>query len=105
MRNTEIVDVRKAAGLLTASVDTVMIGRKWITTKGVVVRWIAAAFAGDAPDRAVYAGDKAALRRTLQVIAGTAADRGKVANRVDNALSGIYFPRRMGHWRDEKVDP
>ena len=51
-RNTEILDVHKAAALLTVSADTVYdmfksgelparkVGRKWITTKGALMRWI-----------------------------------------------------------------
>jgi excisionase family DNA binding protein len=78
VRNPEILDVHKAAGLLTVSVDTVYdlfksgelparkVGRKWITTKAVVTRWIEGSVANEAADRAIDAGDKAGLTRMLQ---------------------------------------
>jgi excisionase family DNA binding protein len=78
VRNAEILDVHKAAGLLTVSVDTVYdlfksgelparkVGRKWITTKAVVMRWIEGSVAYEAADRAIDAGDKAALTKMLQ---------------------------------------
>jgi excisionase family DNA binding protein len=78
VRSAEILDVHKAAGLLTVSVDTVYdlfksgelparkVGRKWITTKAVVMRWIEGTVANEAADRALDGGDKAALTRMLQ---------------------------------------
>ena len=77
-RNAEILDVHKAAELLTVSADTVYdllksgelpgrkVGRKWITTKAAVIRWIEGSVAGDATERAANVGDKATLTRMLQ---------------------------------------
>ncbi len=64
--------------MLTVSVDTVYdlfksgelparkVGRKWITTKAVVMRWIEGTVANEAADRAIDASDKAALTRMLK---------------------------------------
>jgi excisionase family DNA binding protein len=78
VRNSEILDVHKVAALLTVSVDTVYellksgqlpgrkVGRKWITTKGAVMRWLEGSLPGEAAHRAIRAGDKAALVKALQ---------------------------------------
>jgi excisionase family DNA binding protein len=77
-RNPDILDVAKAASLLTVSTDTVYdlfksgelpgrkVGRKWITTRGAVMRWIEGSFASDAAERAITAGDRAALVKALR---------------------------------------
>jgi excisionase family DNA binding protein len=77
-RNTEILDVHKAAALLTVSTDTVYdmfksgelparkVGRKWITTRAALTRWIEGSVVSEAAERALYAGDKAALTKMLQ---------------------------------------
>ena len=56
--------MHKVAALLTVSADTVYellksgqlpdrkVGRKWITTKGVVMRWVEGSLAGEAAERA-----------------------------------------------------
>jgi len=78
VRNSEILDVHKVAALLTVSVDTVYellksgelpgqkVGRKWITTKSAVMRWLEGSSAGEAAQRAIQAGDKVALAKALQ---------------------------------------
>ncbi len=82
VRNPDILDVRAAAQLLTVSVDVVYdlfksgelpgrkVGRKWITTRAALLRWIEGSFAADAAERAMKAGDKEAL--------GAALKRGRV---------------------------
>jgi excisionase family DNA binding protein len=66
-----------AADLLTVSPDTVYalfkngelpgrkVGRKWITTKSAVLRWVEDSFAPDAVSRAMAQGDQEALTRLL----------------------------------------
>ena len=78
LRNPDILDVEKAAALLTVSTDTVYdlfksgelpgrkVGRKWITTRGAVMRWIEGSFAADAAQRAIAGGDTAALVKALK---------------------------------------
>ena len=77
-RNPDILDVNKAAALLTVSADTVYdlfksgelpgrkVGRKWITTRAALMRWIEGSFAADAAERAAAAGDTAALVKALK---------------------------------------
>src|ERR1700730_4444505 len=81
-RPTEVLDVQGAAGLLTVSADTVYdlfakgelpgrkVGRKWITTKAAVLRWIENTSGDDSLARAVERGDMGALTRAM--------DQGKV---------------------------
>jgi excisionase family DNA binding protein len=69
----EILDVAMAAQFLTVSTDTVYglfqrgelpgrkVGRKWLTTKAAVLRWIENSASGDALARAVERGDRDAL--------------------------------------------
>jgi len=78
LRKAEILDVHKAAELLTVSTDTVYdmfksgelparkVGRKWITTRAVLIRWIEGSVTNDAAGRALHSGDKAALTKMLQ---------------------------------------
>jgi excisionase family DNA binding protein len=73
----EVLDVRGAAALLTVSPDTVYelfqkgelpgrkVGRKWITTKTAVLRWIENTSTDDALARAVERGDRDALTKAL----------------------------------------
>jgi excisionase family DNA binding protein len=77
-RNPDILDVEKAAALLTVSTDTVYhlfksgelpgrkVGRRWITTRGAVMRWIEGSCAADAAQRAIAGGDTAALVKALK---------------------------------------
>lgn len=78
LRNPDILDVEKAAALLTVSTDTVYdlfksgelpgrkVGRKWITTRGALMRWIEGSFAADAAERAMAAGNSAGLAKALK---------------------------------------
>jgi excisionase family DNA binding protein len=73
----EILDVAMAAQFLTVSTDTVYslfqsgelpgrkVGRKWLTTKAAVLRWIENSAAGDALARAVERGDRDALAEAI----------------------------------------
>ena len=77
-RSSEILDVRMAAELLTVSPDTVYelfkngelpgrkVGRKWITTKAAVLRWVEQSFAPDTVSRAIEQGDREALAAALR---------------------------------------
>jgi excisionase family DNA binding protein len=76
-RTPEVLDVHMAAELLTVSRDTVYelfqsgelpgrkVGRKWITTKAAVLRWIESAATGDTFTRRIEAGDREALAEAL----------------------------------------
>ena len=76
-RSPDILDVHGAAALLTVSADTVYdlfakgelpgrkVGRKWITTKAAVMRWIEASSTNDALARAIDGGDMDALTRAM----------------------------------------
>jgi excisionase family DNA binding protein len=72
-----VLDVHGAAALLTVSADTVYdllakgelpgrkVGRKWITTKAAVLRWIEASATNDSVGRAIEGGDAAALVKAM----------------------------------------
>jgi excisionase family DNA binding protein len=76
-RSPEILDVQGAAALLTVSADTVYdlfakgelpgrkVGRKWITTKAAVLRWIENTSSTDTLARAIDSGDTDALKRAM----------------------------------------
>jgi len=76
-RAAEVLDVHGAAALLTVSVDTVYalfakgelpgrrVGRKWITTRSAVLRWIENGIAQDATARAIESGDAEALKQAI----------------------------------------
>jgi len=76
-RIPEVLDVRGAAALLTVSTDTVYdlfstgqlpgrkVGRKWITTKAAVLRWIESSSADDSLARAIERGDREAITEAL----------------------------------------
>jgi excisionase family DNA binding protein len=76
-RSPEVLDVQGAAALLTVSADTVYdlfakgelpgrkVGRKWITTKAAVLRWIEASSTDDALTRAIEGGDLDALIKAM----------------------------------------
>ena len=86
-RNPDILDVRAAAQLLTVSADTVYdlfksgelpgrkVGRKWITTRAALLRWVEGSFAADAVERAIETGNKEALTKALK--AGKVRARGQ----------------------------
>ncbi len=73
----EVLDVRMTAALLTVSSDTVYdlfasgelpgrkVGRKWITTKAAVLRWIESSSADDTLVRAIKRGSGQALSDAL----------------------------------------
>ena len=77
-RVPEILDVPTAAAFLTVSRDTVYhlfqsgqlpgrkVGRKWVTTKAAVVRWIEHSSANDSLARAVERGDRHALTNAIK---------------------------------------
>ncbi len=72
-RTSEVLDVPMTAELLTVSTDTVYdlfksgelpgrkVGRKWITTRSAVLRWIESSSEQDTLTRALQRGDKQAL--------------------------------------------
>jgi len=76
-RSPEVLDVQEAAALLTVSADTVYdlfakgelpvrrVGRKWITTKSAVLRWIENTPTDDTLARAIQGGDMNALSRAM----------------------------------------
>jgi excisionase family DNA binding protein len=76
-RAPDVLDVHGAAALLTVSADTVYdlfakgelpgrkVGRKWITTKAAVLRWIEASSTDDALARAIEGGDMDALKNAM----------------------------------------
>lgn len=76
-RVPEILDVPTAAAFLTVSRDTVYhlfqsgqlpgrkVGRKWVTTKAAVVRWIEHSSANDSLARALEHGDRRALANAI----------------------------------------
>lgn len=77
LRNPEVLDVRMAAEVLTVSPDTVYdllkrgelpgrkVGRKWLTTRSAVLRWIEGSAREDALARAIERGDRSALVQAM----------------------------------------
>jgi excisionase family DNA binding protein len=73
----EILDVGMTARFLTVSADTVYslfqkgdfpgrkVGRKWITTKSAVLRWVESSATGDTLAWAVERGDSEALAEAI----------------------------------------
>lgn len=76
-RSPDVLDVHGAAALLTVSADTVYdlfakgelpgrkVGRKWITTKAAVLRWIEASGTNDTLGRAIENGNPEALKNAI----------------------------------------
>ena len=76
-KGSEILDVHMTAELLTVSADTVYdlfkigdlpaqkVGRKWLTTRNAVLRWIEHSSEQDALARAIEQGDANALAAAL----------------------------------------
>ena len=74
MRKPDILDVHGIAALLTVSTDTVYellqsgelpgrkVGRKWLTTRNAVMRWVEQSMAAETAHRSARAGHTAALR-------------------------------------------
>lgn len=85
--DSAVLDVHGIAALLTVSADTVYdllasgelpgrkVGRKWISTRAAVLRWIEKTSGTDSEARAIKGGDKDALVRALNK--GTARIRAK----------------------------
>jgi len=73
----DILDVAMAAAFLTVSRDTVYrlfqsgqlpgrkVGRKWVTTKAAVIRWLELSSTHDTLARAVENGDREALTKAI----------------------------------------
>jgi excisionase family DNA binding protein len=73
-RKPDILDVHGIAALLTVSTDTVYellasgqlpgrkVGRKWLTTRNAVMRWVEQSMAAETAHRSARAGHNAALR-------------------------------------------
>jgi excisionase family DNA binding protein len=76
-RFPDVLDVEMTAKFLTVSTDTVYslfqegelpgrkVGRKWVTTKAAVLRWIETSSADDTLTRAAERGDQATLIKAL----------------------------------------
>jgi excisionase family DNA binding protein len=72
-----VLDVGETAKLLLVSTDTVYdlfkrgelpgrkVGRKWLTTRNAVLRWIESASEHDTLARAIEGGDRTALAKAL----------------------------------------
>jgi excisionase family DNA binding protein len=77
VRSPDVLDVEAAAALLTVSSDTVYqlfrkgelpgrkVGRKWITTKSAVLRWIENTSEGDTLARSIEGGNTNALTKAM----------------------------------------
>src|SRR5271170_3088919 len=76
-RSPDVLDVQGAAALLTVSADTVYdlfakgelpgrkVGRKWLTTKAAVLRWIENTATDDTLARRIEGGDADALKNAM----------------------------------------
>jgi excisionase family DNA binding protein len=76
-RSPDVLDVHATAALLTVSADTVYdlfakgelpgrkVGRKWLTTRAAVMRWIENTSTDDSLARAIEGGDRNALTRAM----------------------------------------
>src|SRR5271155_1775108 len=76
-RAPDVLDVHGAAALLTVSADTVYdlfakgelpgrkVGRKWLTTKAAVLRWIENTATEDTLARRIEDGDTEALKKAI----------------------------------------
>src|SRR5690242_7026470 len=76
-RSPHVLDVHGAAALLTVSADTVYdlfakgelpgrkVGRKWLTTKSAVLRWIEASSNDETTARAIEYGDVSSLTKAM----------------------------------------
>ena len=77
-RTSEVLDVRMAAELLTVSPDTVYdlfkrgelpgrkVGRKWLTTRNAVLRWIESSSENNTLARAIERGDRHVITTALK---------------------------------------
>jgi excisionase family DNA binding protein len=76
-RAAEILDVQGVAGVLKVSADTVYdlfasgdlpgrkVGRKWMTTRAAVLRWVETSSNGNTVARAIERGDSVALKDAI----------------------------------------
>ena len=77
-RTSEVLNVRMAAELLTVSADTVYdlfksgelpgrkVGRKWLTTRNALLRWIESSSENNTLARAIERGDRHAITTALK---------------------------------------
>jgi excisionase family DNA binding protein len=77
-RTSEVLDVRMAAELLTVSPDTVYdlfkrgelpgrkVGRRWLTTRNAVLRWIENSSENNTLARAIERGDRQVITTALK---------------------------------------
>jgi excisionase family DNA binding protein len=77
-RTSEVLDVRMAAELLTVSPDTVYdlfkrgelpgrkVGRKWLTTRNAVLRWIEISSENNSLAKAIECGDRHVITTALK---------------------------------------
>jgi excisionase family DNA binding protein len=77
-RTSEVLDVKMAAELLTVSADTVYdlfkrgelpgrkVGRKWLTTRNALLRWIESSSENNTFARAIERGDRHAITTALK---------------------------------------
>lgn len=87
-RFPEVLDVSTTAQMLMVSVDTVYdlfasgtlparkVGRKWITTKAAVLRWIESTSTDDSLARAIKRGDRDVLADALNTGAARIKPKG-----------------------------
>jgi len=73
----DVLDVHATAALLTVSADTIYdlfasgelparkVGKKWLTTKSAVLRWIERSSGDESLNRAIQGGDTAALIKAM----------------------------------------
>lgn len=88
-RSPDVLDVHGTAELLTVSADTVYdlfasgelpgrkVGRKWLTTRAAVLRWIEASAASDTLGRNLEAGDITPDALAKAINSGKVRVRGK----------------------------
>ena len=78
IRTSEVLDVKMAAELLTVSADTVYdlfksgelpgrkVGRKWLTTRNALLRWIENSSENNTLARAIERGDRHVITTALK---------------------------------------
>jgi excisionase family DNA binding protein len=98
IRTSEVLDVKMAAELLTVSLDTVYdlfkrgelsgrkVGRKWLTTRNVLLRWIESSSENNTLARAIECGDRLVIIPHIR----QGADQEKV-NRAALSTPLLFF--------------
>ena len=78
IRTSEVLDVKMAVELLTVSADTVYdlfksgellgrkVGRKWLTTRNALLRWIESSSENNTLARAIERGDRHVITTALK---------------------------------------